>query len=285
LQTTWFDRQGNAKGTLEEPSGGLRLSPDGTRAVFTISDFAKSKSDIWLLDVASGHRTRLTFDGQWQFPIWSPDGSRIVARHGGILVRKNSDGTGDEDPLPAVAKDAMPANWSRDGHYILYTVAGADDSAGIWVLPLEGGSKPFPFLGSPALQSSAVFSPDGRWVAYSSRESGATEIYVRPFPPSNRGQWLVSNGAYGGSVVWRRDGRELYYTARDGSIMAVPVTANPVFQHGAPKALFKPSSTRAYLADAMPDGNRFLVRHQNNSTPPSAPPFTVVLNWQAGLKK
>jgi Tol biopolymer transport system component/predicted Ser/Thr protein kinase len=284
LQLAWFDRRGNATGTLGDPSGPVRLSPDGTRAALEIADYAKSTRDIWVLNIASGRRMRLTLDGQWQFPVWSPDGSRIVARHGGNLVRKNTDGSGDEEPLPAVGKDPIPTSWSRDGRYLLYTVPGANDSAGIWVLPLEGDSKPFAFLSTPASQGSAVFSPDGRWVAYSSRETGTTEVYVRPFPPSNRGTWLVSNGAAGGSLVWRRDSGELYYTAPDGSIMAVPVTANPIFQHGEPKALFKPPSGASYLADAMPDGNRFLVRHRNN-TPPLAPPFTVVLNWQAGLKK
>jgi len=287
-QLTWFDGRGNATGTVGEPSvlaGPVRLSPDGTRAAVTIADYSKSTRDIWVLDIGRGRRTRLTSDGQWQYPVWSPDGSCIVASRGGKLFRRNSDGTGDEEPLPAVAQNPIPTSWSRDGSYLLYTVLGPEGSAGIWVLPLEGDSKPFPFLSTSASQGSAVFFPDGRWVAYSSKETGAFEIYVRPFPPSNRGKWLVSNGAFGTAPGWPRDGGELYYTAPDGSIMAVPVTANSVFQHGEPKALFKPASTASYLSDAMPEGNRFLVSLRNNSTQHSSPPFTVVLNWQAGLKR
>jgi len=238
-----------------------------------------------VFDIGSGRRTRLTFDGQSLYPVWSPDGSRIVfARHGGKLFRKNADGTGDEEPLPAAGQDPIPTSWSRDGRYLLYTVSGAAGSTDIWVLPLEGDSKPFPFLSAQATQRNAVFSPDSRWVAYSSAETGAAEIFVRPFPPSNRGKWLVSNGS-SGAPSWRRDGRELYYTAPDGSVMAVPVTADSAFQHGEPKALFKLPSMPSYLCDVMPGGNRFLVSLRNNVTQPSSPPFTVVLNWQAGLKK
>jgi Tol biopolymer transport system component/predicted Ser/Thr protein kinase len=286
-QLTWFDRRGTATGTLGDSSanaGPVKLSPDGTRLALSIADFAKSTRDIWVLDIGSGRRTRLTFDSQSEYPVWSPDGSRIIRRRGGKLFRKNSDGTGDDEPLAAAGKDLIPTSWSRDGRYLLYTVPAADESSGIWVLPLEGDSKPFPFLVTSAYQGSAVFSPDGRWVAYTSKETGAYEIYVRPFPPTNRGKWLVSNGASGFAAVWRRDGRELYYTARDGSVMAVPVTANSVFQRGEPKAMFNPASPPAFLSDAMPDGNRFLVRLRNNTIRPSSPPFTVVLNWQAGLK-
>jgi len=289
-QLTWFDRQGHATGTLGEPSAPtslVRVSPDGTRVALTISDYAKSTRDIWVFDIGSGRRTRLTFDGQSQYPVWSPDGSRIVfARRGGKLFRKNADGTGDEEPLPAAGQDPIPTSWSRDGRYLLYTVSGAAGSTDIWVLPLEGDSKPFAFLSTPSAQGNAVFSPDGRWVAYPSNETGAVEIYVRPFPPSNRGKWLVSNGASRlGPPSWRQDSRELYYMAADRSVVAVQVTADSVFHHGEPKALFKPPSTASYLSGVMPDGNRFLVYLRTNVTPPSSPPFTVVLNWQAGLKK
>jgi len=284
---TWFDRQGNAAGPFGDPSapgGAVMLSPDGTRAALTIWDFARSTRDIWVLDMGRGRRTRLTFDGQWRFPVWSSDGTRIIASRAGKLFRKNSDGTGGEEPLPATGKDPIPTSWSRDGRYLLYTVPGAEGSGVIWVLPLEGDSKPFPFLSTPASPGYAFFSPDGRWVAYSSAETGANEIYVRPFPPANQGKWLVSNGAARLPLVWRRDGRELYYMAPDGSVMAVTVTANSAFQHGEPKALFK-LPTDSYLSDVMPEGNRFLARLPNNTAQPSSLPFTVVLNWQAGLKK
>jgi Tol biopolymer transport system component len=300
-QLTWFDRQGHATGTLGEPSnygprqGPARVSPDGTRVAVTIWDYPKGARDIWLFAIGSGRRTRLTLDGLSWHPVWSPDNNRIVfAGRGEKLFRRNSDGTGDEDPMPAAggqdpiplpSASTWPLSWSRDGRYLLYAVLSAAGSTDIWVLPLEGDAKPSSFLGTPATQGNAVFSPDGRWVAYSSNETGAAEIYVRPFPASNRGKWLVSSGAYqSGLPLWRRDGRELYYMAPDHSVMAVPVTADSAFQHGEPKALFKLPPT-ASLSDVMPDGARFLVSLRNNSAQPSSPPFTVVLNWQAGLKK
>jgi Tol biopolymer transport system component len=293
-QLAWFDRQGHAAGTLGEPSdyGGYgRVSPDGTRVVVGISDYAKSTSDLWVFDIARGRRTRLTFGGGSRSPVWSRDGNRILFSHSvsrggdGKLYRMNADGTGDEEPLSMTAGlGPAPTDWSRDGRSLLYTVRSEKNSYDIWVLPLEGESKPFPFLSTPAFESGGKFSPDGRWVAYVSNETGSSEIYVRPFPPSNRGKWLVSNGVFGTGVVsWRQDGKELYYMAPDHSVMAIPVTADSVFQHGEPKALFKLPST-SNLTDVMPDGSRFLVSLQTNSQS-SSPPFTVVLNWQAGLKK
>jgi len=289
-QLTWLDRQGHAAGTLGEPAAYSysRVSPDGMRVAFAISELAKSTSDVWVSGAGRGPHTRVTFgSGQSQLfvvgLVWSPDSSRIVfSRRGGTLMRKNADGTGDEEPLPPLGQEGTPSSWSRDGRYILCTVQSAQ-SADIWVLPLDGASKPFPFLSTPAAEGGGMFSPDGRWVAYTSNETGATEVYVRPFPPSVQGKWLVSNGGLG-TLAWRRDGKELYYMAPDRSVMAVPVTADSVFQHGEPKALFKLPPT-ATLADVMPDGNRFLVTLVTDTTQSSSPPFTVVLNWQAGLKK
>jgi Tol biopolymer transport system component len=289
-QLTWFDRQGHPTGTLGDPNSyynATSISPDGTRVAVTIVDYSKSTADLWVSDVSRSLPTRLTFGpGYSCCAVWSPDGSRIAfGRRDGKLYRKNADGTGDEEPLPVTGTNPTPTSWSHDGRYLLYTMPNAQGLPDIWALPLEGHSKPFPFLSTPAEEMYGVFSPDGRWVAYTSNETGARQIYVRPFSTSVRGKWLVSNGSSFGASSWRQDGRELYYMAADSSVMAVPISANQVFQPGEPKVVFKlPSS--AVLNAVTPDGNRFLVGVTANATQPSSlPPFTVVLNWQAGLKK
>jgi Tol biopolymer transport system component len=289
-QLTWFDRQGHPTGTLGDPNSyynATSISPDGTRVAVTIVDYSKSTADLWVSEVSRSLPTRLTFGpGYSCCAVWSPDGSRIAfGRRDGKLYRKNADGTGDEEPLPVTGTNPTPTSWSHDGRYLLYTMPNAQGLPDIWVLPLEGHSKPFPFLSTPAEEMYGVFSPDGRWVAYTSNETGARQIYVRPFSTSVRGKWLVSNGSSFGASSWRQDGRELYYMAADSSVMAVPISANQVFQPGEPKVVFKlPSS--AVLNAVTPDGNRFLVGVTANATQPSSlPPFTVVLNWQAGLKK
>jgi hypothetical protein len=161
--------------------------------------------------------------------------------------------------------------------------------AELWVLPLKGDKKPFPFLRTE-FGNNGRFSPDGRRVAYRSDESGRNEIYVRPFSPGSSGaaggKWMISTGG-GSGPRWRGDGKELYYIADDGKLMAVAIATSPVFQAGVPKALFQgppqgglPTGTQW---DVTPDGKRFffLAPAERQSTAP----FTVVLNWQAGLKK
>ncbi len=290
-QLTWFDRQGQATGTLGEPnsyaSATTRISPNGDRVALTTVDYSKSIADIWVSNVSHGPPTRLTFGpGYSCCAVWSPDGSRIVfGRRDGKLYRKNVDGSGDEEPLLVTGQNPTPTSWSPDGRYLLYTMFNAQGSPDIWVLPLEGGSKPFPFLSTPAEERDGVFSPDGRWVAYYSNQTGARQIYVRPFSSSERGKWLLSNGTSLGAPSWRQDGKELYYMGADGSVMAVPISANQGFQAGESKTLFKLPSN-AVLDAVTPDGTRFLVGVAANATQSSSlPPFTVVLNWQAELKK
>lgn len=291
VQITLLDRKGNATGTLGEPAlvGQSMFSPEGKRVALMISDFATGSpaSDLWISDLR-GFRTRLTFGGVSRYPVWSPDGKRIAFARSGKMYWKAADGAGDEEPLAATGQNPVPTSWSTDGRYLLYTVTGEGQlNRDIWVLPLPssgGDSKPFPFLSTPANEHDGSFSPDGRWVAYMSNETGSNEIYVRPFPPSKQGKWLVSKGAFS-SASWRRDGKELQYVAPGGSIMSVPVTANPVFQHGEPTVLFKPPAN-ARVLDFAPDLNQSLMSMPVAATAGSAPePFTVVLNWASGLKK
>ena len=307
LQPAWFDRQGKMTGTFGEAGtdAGLALSPDATRAAAR-NALQQSNGDIWLLDFARGVRTRLTFrQSAGSYPVWSPDGSRIAfsssSAAGGALdtiFEKAANGSGDEKELlkkPGEVK--FPTSWSRDGRLLLYSTAGVPKTrSDLWVLPLDGDRKPKLLLGTEFNESMGSFSPDGRWIAYVSDESGRSEVYVRPFlaegssgPSLGEGKWQISKD--GAAVVvpkWRNDGKEIIFRAPGGSDIAgapmtVDVSANgAVFQAGIPKQLFAPPQSLGW--DVTGDGKRFLMMvaagQQNAQTP-----ITVVLNWQAGLKK
>jgi Tol biopolymer transport system component len=301
-QLTWFDRQGKVLGTAGEPGTyyTLGLSADGMRVA--VSRFASPSPNlaIWVLDLSRGTSTRFTFDPSFDLdPIWSPEGSRIIFasnRNGAAdLYQKPASGVKDEELLLKSGEDKSPTSWSRDGRFLLYTTSDPKTTEGeLWVLPFEGDKKPFPFLRTEFNNEDGQFSPDGRWVAYFSDESGRNEIYVRTFSPDSTaaasdtgGKWLISTGG-GSEPRWRGDGKELYYLAPDGKLMAVEITTNPVFRAGAPNALFQTPpqgafTTLGYSWVLTPDGKRFLFLAPVEQT--GQAPFTVVLNWQAGLKK
>jgi eukaryotic-like serine/threonine-protein kinase len=187
---------------------------------------------------------------------------------------------------PVVAND-----WSRDEHFLLYEDRDPKTNWDLWVLPDPAGSpgarKPSVFLNSMFSEADGKFSPDGRFVAYVSDESGRTEVYVSTFPDPKGGRWAISSGG-GFQPRWRSDGRELLYFRPDGTLMSVDVTLNPSFKAGAPRALFQApiiaggGQTSTHRWDMTPDGKRFLI----NTVPGDASaPLTVVLNWQAALRK
>jgi len=301
---TWFDRTGKVLGTIGDPGlyRTLAISPDGKRVAFERADPQSfAHHDIWLYDSARGVTTRFTFDSGWDGnPVWSPDGSHIA--FGGAkpetgifnLYQKTSNLAGEEELLFKSEVHKIPSSWSPDGRFLLFfNPAGATH---VWVLPLDGTAanrKPFQLEQSDFFQAAGRFSPDGRWIAYHSNESGKDEIYVRPFDASAAagspatggtavtGKWMVSKD--GGTVpLWRGDGKEMFYLAPNGMAMAVDVNTSGIFQAGIPKPLFKVPSGLVYW-DATADGKRFLMPAPA-ATDASAP-FTVVLNWQAGLKK
>jgi Tol biopolymer transport system component len=238
-QLTWYDRQGKVLGTAGEPGnyGGLALSPDGTRVAF--SKRSGQASNIWLLDLSRDTSTRFTFgSGIDSYPVWSPDGSRIIFRTGNDLYQKPASGAKDAELLLRFSKFAYAESWSRDGRFLLYQMLDPKTMWDIWVLPLEGDKKPVPFLVTEFRERDACFSPDGHWVAYISDESGRYEVYVRSFAVNSAGtaveaggKWQISNG-YGREPRWRSDGRELYYTGGDGQVMAVEIATNPEFKPG-----------------------------------------------------
>jgi Tol biopolymer transport system component len=282
----WFDRSGKPIGNLGAPDESNLLnpnfSPDGRR--LAVDRTVEGNTDIWILDAT--RMTRFTFDGSVDhIPIWSPDGTQVAfdsARKAGIhdLYVKPSSSAGNEEPLFESPLGKGILDWSSDARSILFAIQDPKTNFDLWVLPLEGDRIPWVYLNTPFDERQAQFSPDGRWVAYHSNESGRYEIYVRPFPKPG-GQWQISAGG-GISPRWRRDGRELYYIAPDNRLMAVSIsTKGATLDPAAPVALFPtrlfagPGAFAAQYAVA-PDG-RFLINAAAENAAPL--PITLLLNW------
>ena len=293
---TWFDRKGTPLGQVGEAAliEGIAISPDGRKLAVTEAGGALGQRNaIWLRDFTSGARTRLTFEAS-SAPVWSPDGTTIAftSLRDGVnrLHQRAADGTGGPTPLFAYAGNAWVNDWSADGRFVIYSTPRAGKTIGndLWSVPMSNGMerKPVPYLATDFLEQQAQFSPDGRFVAYGSDQSGTWEIYVQPFPNASDGKWMVSSGG-GVEPRWSRDGKELLYFAGQ-TLMAVPVNLRPTFSNGAPTALFDAPIQPAYTADShrwqvAPDGKRFLLLV--NGGKGEAPPLDVVVNWPALLKK
>src|SRR6266436_412234 len=289
-QLTWFDRSGNPTGAVGDPGafGNLRLSPDGHRvAVDQINPDGRTV-DVWIHELARGAMTRLTFDSSpHHTPIWSPDGKQILfssnRRLGSQLYLINADGSGSEEEVADLGAVAPVNAWdgSRDGKYAL-----VKKSNELWYLSCaERAAKPL----SQAKWTvrNAQFSPDGRWMAYASNETGTTEIFVSPFPNAN-GKWQVSS-AGGQEPRWRKDGKELFYVSADGRMMAVEVTTDAGFKAGSPIELFQTHRRQAVSAqdvfsyDVSGDGKRFLILTKLDEA--NAAPLFVLLNWASETEK
>jgi Tol biopolymer transport system component len=292
-QLTWFDRSGRkleAVGPVSRMAG-LAVAPDGVHiAVGMGEEFAECQ--LWLLDGTRGTSSRLTFQGGPNVrPRFSPDGSQVVflsnRANGSGIYRKAANGTGTEERLLPTTGAVYATDWSPDGRFLAYVVSDPQSKFDIWILPLEGDRKPYPLLHTKANENYPQFSPDGKWIAYQSDESGQPQVYVQPFPPGagNSGKWQISvDGGWG--ARWRRDGKELIYLS-GSKLVAVDINAaGGGFRAGIPKMLFDTVLTAPfawYNYAPSADGRRFLmaapVEHE------AALPLTVVLNWQAGLKK
>jgi serine/threonine protein kinase len=302
LRLTWVDRSGKPIESVGAPGAylGPDISPDGKRIAVHRHD--GTGGDVWLVEAVGGKTSRLTFDASQESssPIWSPDGSRIVfgSRRSGKwgLYQKLANGTGNEELLIESDLVKSPTSWSADGKFILYMVQDPKTNADVWALPLTGDRKPFPLLQTPFIESHPQISPDGKWFAYSSDETGRREIYVQSLPPG-AGKWQISsNGGF--YARWRRDGKELFYmeTISRGKLISVGVNAagatlefstpRPLFDTGYVNLSFSHTGNWNTFAVSA-DGQRFLIPRPESSLTGDLnnTPITVVLNWRAGLKK
>jgi Tol biopolymer transport system component len=294
----WFDRKGKAleqNGGVESPTiANPELSPDGRRVAF--NQMTSGNNDIWVTDMARGVTSRLTIDeGLEHSPLWSTDGTRLVfwANREGIrgLYQVNGGGGSTEENLFARLEPFLPTDWSRDGRFIVCRELNAKNGYDLWVVPLSpsGGSEPLiPFANSGFQEREGKFSPDGRWIAYQSDESGRYEVYLQAFPGPG-GKFQVSKDG-GAQPRFRADGRELFYIGLDGKLMAVPIAlkeAGSAPDLGTPLALFQtriaggpilaPGPVRHQYAVAK-DGQRFLINVVTEEAVSS--PINLILNWK-----
>jgi Tol biopolymer transport system component len=293
-QFTWVDRKGTILGTVGKPGNYFspRLSHDGKRLAYDQSEATTDSGDIWALDLVRGISTRLTFDPRNESaPVWSPDDSRILffgnSPGHSDLFTVASDGTGKIETILSNGADNLPSDWSMDGKSILAqtTHGGGIDSTDL-LIASPADRKAVPWLDTPFNERKARFSPDQRWIAYDSDESGRTEVYVRGFSPPG-GKWRIS-GDGGSAPVWSRDGKELFYISPEWKVMAVAVGAKAPFEGATPVALFtipgailRMDTVTQY--DVAPDGQRFLM---NLETPTQGQRMiTLVSNWTSLLKR
>ncbi len=290
-QVFWVDRGGSKISSPEglENASTLRLAPDDRRFAVARLSQQSNNNDLWLSDVTGGNAVRFTFYlGNDNYPIWSPDGSRIVWASNRIgtfhLYEKAASGTGQDKLLLQSDYPTFPSDWARDGRYIIYRQIGPETKYDVWVLPLFGERKPFPFLRTEANEDTAVLSPDGQWMAYSSDESGRYEVYVQSFPGGGGKRQISTAGGIG--PHWRVDGKELYFRAPDGKLMAVPVIDTTSLAVGAPATLFEFRASGNLIApyySVSRDGQRFLLSTIVETD--AAAPLTVVVNWTAESKQ
>jgi eukaryotic-like serine/threonine-protein kinase len=296
-QLIWFDRTGKQLGTLTPPGGynAPALSPDEKKVAFTRSDPQTGTApDIWLIDPERGTQIRLTTDSAADsFPSWSPSGDRIIflsTRNGATSIyQKPSNGASPEEPLISSAELKYNPQWSPDGQSIIYSQVNSKTNSDLYLLSLGGERKSRSLLQTTFIEAQARFSPNGRWIAYISNETGQFQVYVESFPAT--GAKLAISIGGGSQPQWRADGKELYYYTPDRKLMAVEVNGDgPTFKVGEARPLFE---FRVFAIDqSFPgngyytvthDGKRFLV-----SSLPEAPErqqINVIVNWSADFKK
>ncbi len=304
---TWVNRSGAAQGVVGDADFSTvtpRISPDGRRVL--VHRTVQGNTDLWLVDGARANR--FTFDPAVErYGVWSPDGRRIAfysrREPASVLYVKDTSGAGEDVALAppgriaAVGRFGSPSSWSSDGRYLLFYTFDPKTSGGdIWVMPMDGDPTPVAFAATPANERDAVFSPDGRFVAFQSDESGRHEVYVRAFVPTaglgapvaRGGQWQVSTTG-GVHPVWRADGKELYYIDPSGTMIAAPITVTgTTLTPGAPVRLFptrvlggaRQESPLGRQYDVAPDG-RFLI---NTVAAGDTPPIRLLMHWRSTVR-
>jgi eukaryotic-like serine/threonine-protein kinase len=293
-ELVWVDRAGRRIGEAG-PRGifnSLSLSSDATSVVYDQAEPRNRTLGLWQLDFARGVPSRLTFHPSHDmFPLWSPDGTRIVfsslREPPPQLYELNANGAGNEKLLLKTNFPKNASGWSSDGRLLFYDTVDPQTGGDIWVLPLVGKPEPHPVVRTSADEHYGTPSPDGRWLAYISNESGAYEVYVEAFPATGFKRQISTLGGF--EPHWRRDGKELFYRAPNQALMAVEVRSKPTtLEFSPPKALFTTriqwmeiqATARHYAA--APDGQRFLIISATDEAQSS--PITVMLNWTAALK-
>jgi serine/threonine protein kinase len=293
----WFDRTGKLLETGASSSGwNPRLSPDGKHIALERWDPVGGAGDIWLEDVSRRIITRLTSHPSYDWiPIWSPDGNRIAFASNRDatmdLYEKAVSGSEPERLLLKSDKRKIPTDWSRDGEFLIFQQEEPMSGWDLWALSMKGDLRPFPVLESRFNEVHGALSPDGKWLAYTSDETGDEEVYVQPFtgPVSISGNGRYEGGkkrvsANGGfQPRWQSDGKELFYVSRDRKIVSVSIKIGPPFEVGTATPLFASTAQDDVAYDVTLDGKRFLMTTPSDEQRPV--PVTLFLNWTATLKK
>lgn len=294
-QLTWFDRQGKKLNAVGDPAnyGSVVLSPKEQHAAVPVLDSDGRIADIWVLDLERGRLSRLTFDPSGDgAPVWSPDEKTIVfSSSRGTkppqvnIYSKASNGAGDDRLLLETDSEKFPTSWSRDGKYLLFGNWAPKLTGSIWVMSPAGNEQPRAVLQSTVFDHfHGQLSPNAKFLAYGSNESGRPEIYIQPFPPSGQKWQISSNG--GGYPLWRADGKELFFVTADGHVMSAEIRLGSAAEVGVLKPLFQANfkiTDQGWPYAVSADGQRFLLNHYLEDNNPA--PMTIVLNWLAGLKK
>jgi Tol biopolymer transport system component len=290
-QLVWVDRAGKPVAPIGAPGlfEHVELSPDGKRVAVDRVDEQSNKRDVWLMDIATQTPTRFTFDpDQYSVARWSADGSRLIFPRVGNrkgIYQKLSTGAGAEEQILPSPHDGLliADDVSANGRFMVLVEYPPGLRSRLSLLPTSGDRRLVPVPNSDVAGANGRFSPDGRWLAYQSAESGRSEVYVQPFPASGA-KWQISRDG-GGRPRWRRDGKELYFIAAGMTLMAAPIAAGEDFHSGVPAPIFPlryigPLAAQ-YPYDVSADGQRFLVIAADQDQ--QMTPVTVLLNWRPRL--
>lgn len=292
-ELVWVDLEGKTESLPLPPGNYLmpRLSPDGKQLLVTKIE---ERADQWICDLERGTRRRLTDEeGDEFWSIWAPDNKRIVFnsnRHGGPslnLYIKRADGSGPEERLAESEISQIPQTFSPDGKSVIYHMMSPTNGLDIWTIPLEGERTPEPLINTKFNECTPMFSPDGRWLAYSSDSSGQFEVFIRPYPGPGETKPVSTEG--GLQPLWSPEGRRLFYRDLNGSrVMSVSFSSDPELRIGQPELLFEGEYSSAIRYgrgyDLAPDGSRFLMIKML-PLPPASTQFNIITNWFEELKR
>jgi hypothetical protein len=297
----WLDRQGKPSGRIPIPSlaGSVELSRDESQRI-AIDTNLQSQSDVWVIDPRGVPQAIANLPILEAFPVWSPNGAHIAYNalnqsRGRSLYQRAANAVGAAELLLSSQDFTTPGDWSSDGKILVFDQSkiGNQNSADIWMLEMSGEKKAAVYLEAPARQAQPQLSPDGKYLAYTTNDTGRYQIVVRTFPDPNNGQWIITS-AGGIEPRWRRkDGAELYYLSLDGKMMAVKMTYGSSLVPGSPEELFTAPPLVAQPTpffrryDVTADGQRFLFAtlRPPSATPTPSQPIVAIINWTRTLKK